>query len=59
MHGSGGLDIRLPIGGLFTLLGLMLAGYGFAKYDFPGKRILFGALLGVMIGARCAHPHKR
>lgn len=23
-----GLDIRLPIGGLFTLLGLLLAGYG-------------------------------
>jgi hypothetical protein len=23
-----GLDIRAPIGGLFTLLGLMLAGYG-------------------------------
>ena len=23
-----GLDIRLPIGGLFTVLGLLLAGYG-------------------------------
>lgn len=23
-----GLDIRLPIGGLFTILGLLLAGYG-------------------------------
>jgi ABC-type branched-subunit amino acid transport system permease subunit len=23
-----GLDIRAPIGGLFTLLGVMLAGYG-------------------------------
>lgn len=28
MSGSGGLDIRLPIGGLFTLLGLVLIGYG-------------------------------
>ena len=26
-----GLDIRLPIGGLFTLLGLMLAGYGWVS----------------------------
>jgi hypothetical protein len=28
MHAPEGLDIRAPIGGLFTLLGLMLAGYG-------------------------------
>ena len=28
MSGSGGLDIRVPIGGLFTVLGLILAGYG-------------------------------
>ena len=28
MTGSGGLDIRLAIGGLFTVLGLVLAGYG-------------------------------
>jgi len=27
---STGLDIRLPIGGLFTALGLLLAGYGLA-----------------------------
>jgi hypothetical protein len=26
-----GLDIRLPIGGLFTLLGLLLAGYGWSS----------------------------
>jgi hypothetical protein len=30
MGGSARLDIRLPIGGLFTLLGLILAGYGAA-----------------------------
>jgi membrane-bound ClpP family serine protease len=30
MSGSGGLDIRLPIGGLFTLLGLILVVYGAA-----------------------------
>jgi hypothetical protein len=30
MSGAAGLDIRLPIGGLFTVLGLLLAGYGLA-----------------------------
>jgi hypothetical protein len=28
MSGAAGLDVRLPIGGLFTVLGLMLSGYG-------------------------------
>jgi membrane protein implicated in regulation of membrane protease activity len=28
MSGTHGLDIRLPIGGLFTVLGTLLAGYG-------------------------------
>jgi hypothetical protein len=30
MSGAGGLDIRLPIGGLFTVLGLIVGGYGVA-----------------------------
>jgi formate hydrogenlyase subunit 3/multisubunit Na+/H+ antiporter MnhD subunit len=30
MSSMEGLDIRAPIGGLFSLLGLMLAGYGLA-----------------------------
>ena len=30
MSGPTGLDVRLPIGGLFTALGLLLAGYGLA-----------------------------
>jgi hypothetical protein len=30
MSGSAGLDVRLPIGGLFTALGLLLTGYGLA-----------------------------
>lgn len=30
MSGAGGLDIRLPIGGLFVVLGLILGGYGVA-----------------------------
>ncbi|MGH7516795.1 MAG: hypothetical protein ACREOC_04910 [Gemmatimonadales bacterium] len=33
MSGMVGLDVRLPIGGLFTVLGLILAGYGFATTD--------------------------
>ena len=37
MHGSGGLDIRLPIGALFTLLGVMLAGYGLATAGDPDR----------------------
>jgi hypothetical protein len=28
MSGAGGLDIRVPIGGLFVVLGLVLGGYG-------------------------------
>ena len=28
MSSAEGMDIRVPIGGLFTLLGVMLAGYG-------------------------------
>jgi hypothetical protein len=30
VSGSSGLDVRLPIGWLFTALGLLLGGYGFA-----------------------------
>jgi hypothetical protein len=30
MSGAGGLDIRLPIGGLFVVLGVILSGYGVA-----------------------------
>ena len=30
MSSSSGLDVRLPIGGLFTALGLVLGGYGLA-----------------------------
>lgn len=30
MSAEGSLDLRLPIGGLFTVLGVMLAGFGLA-----------------------------
>ena len=35
MSGAMGLDIRFPIGGLFTVLGLLLAGYGVATEGDP------------------------
>jgi hypothetical protein len=35
MSGAIGLDIRFPIGGLFTVLGLLLVGYGVATADDP------------------------
>jgi hypothetical protein len=35
MSGSTGLDVRLPIGGLFTALGLLLTGYGLATVGDP------------------------
>jgi hypothetical protein len=35
MSGSAGLDVRLPIGGLFTALGLLLTGYGLATAGDP------------------------
>jgi hypothetical protein len=37
MTGAAGLDIRVPIGVLFTLLGLMLAGYGVATSGDPSR----------------------
>jgi hypothetical protein len=35
MSGSVGLDVRVPIGGLFTALGLLLTGYGLATAGDP------------------------
>ena len=32
MSSSSALDVRIPIGGLFTVLGLLLGGYGLATY---------------------------
>ena len=33
----------------FTLLFCSMGGYAFAKYRFPGKRLLFGMMLGTMM----------
>jgi hypothetical protein len=35
MSNASALDIRLPIGGLFTVLGVMVAGYGLATVRDP------------------------
>jgi hypothetical protein len=37
MTGASALDIRIPIGGLFTCLGLVLGGYGAATIDEPAR----------------------
>jgi hypothetical protein len=46
------MDIRLPIGALFTLIGLLLAGYGAATLGRPGMSptgipidLVWGAIL--------------
>ena len=39
-----GLDIRLPIGGLFTVLGLLLAGYGLVS-----QKELYERSLGINV----------
>jgi hypothetical protein len=31
MSAAGDLDVRVPIGGLFSVLGLLLVGYGFLE----------------------------
>jgi H+/Cl- antiporter ClcA len=69
MSGAGGLDIRLPIGGLFVVLGLILGGYGIATNSDAERyarsmsvninlwwglvMLLFGALL--LLLARSSH----
>lgn len=39
-----GLDIRLPIGGLFTVLGLLLAGYGLVT-----DKVIYERSLGINV----------
>ena len=33
MSGAAGMDLRYPIGGLFTVLGVLLTGFGFVTRD--------------------------
>jgi hypothetical protein len=46
MSGMNALDIRLPIGALFTVLGALLAGYGLAT---AGSRDLYARSLSVNV----------
>lgn len=39
MSGGGNLDLRLPIGGLFVALGLILAGYGIVTSGNPSMYV--------------------
>ena len=41
-----GIDIRLPIGAMFTLFGLLLMGYGFAA-----DKSIYARSLGININA--------
>src|SRR4051794_24783211 len=66
MSGEGSLDIRLPIGGLFTVLGLILTGYGLATLNEPSRyvrslsvnvnlwwgMVMFAFGLGLLLSAR-------
>lgn len=68
MSGAAGLDVRWPIGGLFSVLGLMLTGYGIATAGDPAHyqrslavnvnlwwglvMLVFGAAL--LLGAKAA-----
>jgi len=46
-----GLDLRLPIGALFFIIGLLLAGYGWMSADVPVDKwwglvmVLFGVVM--------------
>lgn len=37
------------VGGVGSLAVSTLAGFAFAKYDFPGKRVIFAGLLGILM----------
>ena len=62
------LDVRLPIGGFFSLLGLLLTGYGWATLGTPGTApagvpidLVWGAVLvvfGVAMLALARHARK-
>ena len=34
---------------LFTVLSSAIVAYGFARYQFPGKKILFGILIATLM----------
>lgn len=44
MSGEASLDLRLPIGGLFLVLGIMLAGYGLATASNTAMYVKSGGM---------------
>lgn len=44
MSGAAGLDVRYPIGGLFVVIGGLLAGYGVATAGDPTLYVRTGGL---------------
>ena len=62
------LDVRVPIGGFFSLLGVLLTGYGWATLGTPGTApagvpidLVWGAVLfvfGVAMLALARHARK-
>jgi len=62
------LDVRVPIGGFFSVLGLLLTGYGWATLGTPGTApagvpidLVWGAVLlvfGVAMLALARHARK-
>jgi hypothetical protein len=72
MSGSASIDIRLPIGGLFTALGILIGGYGIATngnaahYEpslgininlWWGIVMLISGVLMLVFGARGTREH--
>ncbi len=70
MSAAGSLDLRLPIGGLFTVVGLILTVYGVATMHDPAMyarseginiNLVWGAVMvlfgiGMLVAARLGRP---
>jgi hypothetical protein len=72
MSGAASIDIRLPIGGLFTALGVLIGGYGIATHGdaahyapslgininiWWGLVMLVAGLLMLVMGMRASREH--
>ena len=50
MSATGDLDVRVPIGGLFTLFGLLLTVYGYFEPAKPGAAFTRGGQINMWWG---------
>ena len=50
MSATGDLDVRVPIGGLFTILGLLLTGYGLLGPATSGAAFTKGGQINMWWG---------